>query len=79
MKGNPFEFSTIVCNFADTFKLEKIAVMLKNILLVGLGGALGSMARYLLTYVSAQWAISGEWAILLANVLGSFLIGMLIF
>lgn len=52
--------------------------MLKNLILIGLGGALGSISRYLLTYASAQLAISSEWATLLANVLGSFLIGLLI-
>ena len=42
---------------------------------VGVGGALGSMARYALTLVGQHCAWSSEWAILLANVLGSFLIG----
>ena len=52
--------------------------MLKKILLIGAGGALGSIFRYLITYASTLLAISSEWATLLVNVLGSFLVGMLI-
>lgn len=52
--------------------------MLKNILLVGAGGALGSILRYLITVAFAYFTICNEWATLLANVLGSFLIGLLI-
>lgn len=50
--------------------------MLRNILLVGAGGALGSVARYLLTLLFARMAWHGEAAILAANVVGSFLIGV---
>ena len=50
--------------------------MIKSLLLVGAGGALGSIARYLLTLLLAYFAICGEWAILLVNVVGSFLIGL---
>ena len=50
--------------------------MIKNVLFVATGGALGSVARYLLTTLFAYFALCGEWAILLANVLGSFLIGL---
>lgn len=50
--------------------------MLRNILLVGAGGALGSVARYLLTLLFARLTWGGEAAILAANVLGSFLIGV---
>lgn len=69
-----------ICLFVllPMIETKKIISMLKNILLLGLGGALGSVSRYLLTYMSELWAISGEWAILFANVLGSFLIGVLI-
>ena len=52
--------------------------MIRNLLLVGAGGALGSVARYMLTILLAHFAICGEIAILLANVIGSFLIGLLI-
>lgn len=53
--------------------------MLKNILLIGLGGSIGSIARYLVSRLSA----SVEWmsipiGTLVVNVLGSLLIGLLI-
>lgn len=50
--------------------------MLKNILLVGLGGALGSILRYLTTLLgqAAHWS---SWiATLGVNTIGSFLIGI---
>ena len=52
--------------------------MIKNILLVGAGGALGSVARYLLTYILTQLAICSEIATFAINVVGSFAIGMAI-
>jgi CrcB protein len=52
--------------------------MIKNILLVGAGGALGSIARYLITCLFTYLAISSELAILLVNIIGSFVIGLLI-
>ncbi|MBP3227781.1 MAG: fluoride efflux transporter CrcB [Bacteroidaceae bacterium] len=56
--------------------------MLKDILLVGLGGGVGSMARYALSL--AMNALQGgvpdgasfPWATLAANLLGSLLIGL---
>ena len=50
--------------------------MIKQLLLVGAGGALGSVARYLLTLLCGSMAFCGHWAILVANVVGSFLIGL---
>lgn len=50
--------------------------MLRNILLVGAGGALGSVARYLLTVLFARFALWGEGAVWAANVAGSFLFGV---
>lgn len=50
--------------------------MLRNILLVGAGGALGCVARYLLTLLFARFALWGEAAVLAANVAGSLLIGV---
>ncbi len=52
--------------------------MIKNILLVGLGGGLGSMARYLFQ----RWAYSVyphhfPWGTLGVNIIGCFLIGIL--
>ena len=52
--------------------------MLKSILLVGAGGALGSIARYLISNLMVYFAICGEVATLAVNVIGSFLIGLLI-
>lgn len=50
--------------------------MLRNILLVGAGGALGCVARYLLTLLFTRFALWGEGAIWAANVAGSLLIGV---
>lgn len=52
--------------------------MIKSLLLVGTGGALGSIARYAVSMLFAHFAISGHWATLLVNVVGSFLIGLAI-
>lgn len=52
--------------------------MIKNILLIGAGGALGSIARYLITCLFSYFAICSELAILSINVIGSFIIGLLI-
>ena len=52
--------------------------MIKNILIVGAGGALGSIARYLITCIFSHLAICSELAILLVNIIGSFIIGLLI-
>lgn len=58
--------------------LTKNIIMIKNILLVGAGGALGSIARYLITCLFTYFAICSELAILLVNIIGSFIIGLLI-
>jgi fluoride exporter len=54
-------------------------MMLKTIMLVGAGGFIGSVARY---YVSKLNIISGAFALpvgtLLVNVLGSFVLGVLV-
>lgn len=52
--------------------------MIKDCLLVALGGALGSVARYLLTLLSARLSFTSEIATFAANVIGSFIIGLLI-
>lgn len=49
---------------------------LRDLLLVALGGAMGSMARYGLSLMASFLSVSGLWATLTANGLGSFLIGM---
>lgn len=52
--------------------------MIKSLLLVGAGGALGSVARYAVSLLFAHYAICSHWATLLVNVIGSFLIGLAI-
>lgn len=52
--------------------------MIKQVLWVGLGGAVGSMARYLVSYVTAnQFTNSFPLATFLVNSIGCFLVGML--
>lgn len=50
---------------------------MKNFLMVGLGGALGSMLRYAVTLLFAAAGWSGNLGIMLVNALGSFAIGYL--
>ena len=52
--------------------------MVKNMLLIALGGALGSMGRYALTLLASQLSVRAEWATVVANVCGSFLIGLVL-
>lgn len=52
--------------------------MIKNILLVLLGGGIGSVARYLLSYFfSKNDATQFPWATFMANTIGCLLIGLL--
>lgn len=53
-----------------------MVAMIKNILLVAAGGALGSAGRYGLTLLASQLQLRAEWATFAANVLGSLLIGL---
>lgn len=49
--------------------------MLRNILLVALGGAIGSVCRYLLSCMNvASW----PWGTFAVNILGSLVIGLLV-
>lgn len=50
--------------------------MVKEFLFVGLGGAVGSMLRYGVTVLARVMSLSSNWGTLLVNVLGSFLIGL---
>ena len=52
--------------------------MIKSLLLVGAGGALGSVVRYAVSLLFVHFAISSHWATLLVNVVGSLLIGLLL-
>lgn len=51
--------------------------MWQNIILVALGGAAGSVARYLTVLGAARLAPGFPLGVMAANVLGSFLIGVL--
>ena len=52
--------------------------MLKSILLIGTGGFAGSVLRYLITrYVTTLWPISFPAGTFLVNILGCFLIGVI--
>ena len=61
-----------------TFALYKqyTIKMIRSLLLVGAGGALGSVARYAVSMLFAHYAICSHWATMLVNVVGSFLIGL---
>lgn len=50
--------------------------MLRELLLVAMGGALGSMSRYALSLAASWLSLSTLWSTLAANSLGSFLIGI---
>ncbi|MGQ0739472.1 MAG: fluoride efflux transporter CrcB [Bacteroidota bacterium] len=52
--------------------------MIKNILLVGLGGGIGSMARYLCQrWFAINYLHSFPWGTFTVNLVGCFLIGLL--
>ena len=52
--------------------------MIKNLLLIGLGGGLGSMARYLCQkWFMDHYAHSYPWGTFVVNITGCFLIGLL--
>lgn len=52
--------------------------MIKNVLLVALGGGFGSVARYLISfYIQKNSDGTFPWATLIVNILGSFIIGIL--
>jgi fluoride exporter len=51
--------------------------MIKNILLVGLGGGLGSMARYLCQrWIVTNYMYSFPWGTFAVNIIGCFAIGI---
>ena len=53
--------------------------MLKTVIAVGLGGALGSIARHFMnTGISAVVKTPFPWGILIVNVLGCFVMGVLV-
>ncbi|HET8858313.1 fluoride efflux transporter CrcB [Marivirga sp.] len=53
--------------------------MIKNLLLVGLGGGLGSIARYATSHFAEKYLSNLlPYGTLLANIVGSFLIGIML-
>ena len=53
--------------------------MIKDLLLVGVGGAVGSMLRFLTSrlsarYISSDWALAGTF---ITNIIGCFIIGII--
>ena len=50
--------------------------MIKSFLFVGLGGLMGSMARYGVHLLLQRWSTSFPWGTFSANLLGCLLIGM---
>lgn len=53
--------------------------MIKDLILVGVGGGIGSILRFLTSRLSARY-ISSEWALagtFIANIVGCFIIGLL--
>jgi fluoride exporter len=52
--------------------------MIKEFLLVGLGGAIGSIMRYSITLISSFVALPSLIGTLTANVLGSIIIGIIV-
>ena len=52
--------------------------MIKNILLVGIGGALGAMLRYAVTLLCNAVSWSGNIGTFIVNVAGSFAMGLLV-
>lgn len=51
--------------------------MLERVLLIGLGGGLGSIARYLTAVAAARClGLEFPWGTMIVNVVGSFLIGL---
>ncbi len=53
-------------------------LMLKDLLLVGIGGGIGSMLRYGVTIVTKMLCIPATFGTLFVNIIGSFLIGILL-
>jgi crcB protein len=63
-------------------ELDKIGIgadgMLLNIILVIIGGGLGSVSRYLFTLLAARWfGNSFSWGTLGVNLIGCFFIGLI--
>lgn len=52
--------------------------MFKNIVLIGIGGATGSILRYGMTLLFASMHLSGNTATFITNLAGSFCMGLLV-
>lgn len=76
--GNPAGKVALKRSKMSKFALQfSEMVKLVNFLMVGLGGAAGSMLRYGVTMLGSTLGISGNTATFFVNTLGSFLIGLL--
>lgn len=67
------------CNFRPNFKIFQIpfSIMVKSILIAGLGGFIGTVLRFLISrYFQLSYASSFPWGTLLINLAGCFLVGI---
>lgn len=72
------EFSHLFSRKKGIFALLSVIMeKIVNFLVVGLGGAIGSMLRYGVTLLGMTLHISGNITTFTVNILGSFLIGVL--
>ena len=74
MQANLHKISQFFCKFATQFEnMDKLV----NFLMVGFGGAVGSMLRYGVTLLCSAMNLTSIVATFSVNMLGSFIIGML--
>jgi fluoride exporter len=52
--------------------------MVKNLIIIMLGGSLGAVSRYLIGLMAARaWGVNFPWGTLIVNMAGCFLIGLI--
>jgi fluoride exporter len=52
--------------------------MIKNLIIIMLGGSLGAISRYLIGIMAAKaWGVNFPWGTLIVNMIGCFLIGLI--
>jgi fluoride exporter len=52
--------------------------MIKNLIIIMLGGSLGAVSRYLIGLMAAKaWGVNFPWGTLIVNMAGCFLIGLI--
>jgi fluoride exporter len=53
--------------------------MVKNLIIIMMGGSLGAISRYLIGIMAARaWGVNFPWGTLIVNMVGCFLIGLII-